>query len=110
MLALKAGGLLLGGPTGLFRWDSIATAWQAVSLPAQGAAVDVRALYEDARGMVLAGTERNGVFASFDDGITWSAANDGLTADGVFSFAVDSEGRIVAGTSAGLFRATINPR
>lgn len=104
MLALKTGGLLLGGPTGLFRWDSTATAWQAVSLPSQGTAVDVRALYEDARGMVLAGTERNGVFASFDDGITWSAANDGLTADGVLSFAVDSEGRIVAGTSAGLFR------
>jgi ligand-binding sensor domain-containing protein len=65
----------------------------------------VRALIQDERGWVFAGTEADGMFASFDGGKDWQEANDGLTAERVFSFGTDSHGRIVAGTSAGVFRA-----
>jgi hypothetical protein len=60
-------------------------------------------------GVIFAGTEGDGVFASFDDGTTWHAANEGLTVNRVFSLGVDGQGQPMAGTSAGVFRASNVP-
>lgn len=65
---------------------------------------------QDGRGTVFVATEGEGMFASFDEGSTWQTANDGLLTNRIFSLAVDADGSIVAGTSAGVFRGTIvNP-
>jgi hypothetical protein len=39
-------------------------------------------------------------------GISWHGANEGLTINRVFSLGVDGQGRPMAGTSAGVFRAS----
>ena len=60
---------------------------------------------QDKQGFILAGTEGDGVFASFDDGAMWHAANEGLTINRVYSLGVDGQGRPMAGTSAGVFQS-----
>ena len=109
LLASRNGDLLAGSHAGLFRWSRNSQSWQRVPLPTQRRTSIVRTLMEDKQGLILAGTEGDGVFASLDDGITWHEANEGLTVDRVFSMGVDGHGRPMAGTSAGVFRASIGP-
>ena len=104
LLALRNGDVLAGGHGGLFRWSRGSQSWQPISLPTQRRTSVVRALVQDNAGVIVAGTDGDGVFASFDEGITWQAANDGLTVNRVFALGLDSQGDIVAGTSAGVFR------
>ena len=68
----------------------------------------VRALLQDRRGYVFAGTDRDGVFLSFDGGTSWEPANDGLSVTGVHSLVMDGDGNVIAGTTGGVFRATIS--
>jgi hypothetical protein len=92
----------LGRPLAM---DAARGVWRAIGLPTVRRTSLVRALLQDQQDRVWAGTEGDGVFVSFDRGITWRAVNDGLTVPNVFSLAVDSEGRVVAGTAAGVFAA-----
>jgi hypothetical protein len=112
LVVLRDGDLLAArhsGVNGLSRWDSTTRSWQALSLTAGRGAL-VHAVVQDGRGTVFVATEGQGMFASFDEASTWQAANDGLLANRIFSLAVDADGSIVAGTSAGVFRGTIvNP-
>ena len=105
LVALKNGDVLAGGHAGLSRWSRSSQSWQPVPLPAQRGRSVVRALLQDNGGVIFAGTEGDGVFASFDEGITWQSASEGLSVDRVFALALDPRGHIVAGTSAGVFRA-----
>jgi photosystem II stability/assembly factor-like uncharacterized protein len=112
LVVLRDGDLLAArhsGVNGLSRWDSTTRSWQLLSLTAGRGAL-VHAVMQDGRGTVFVATEGQGMFASFDEGSTWQTANDGLLANRIFSLAVDTDGSIVAGTSAGVFRGTtINP-
>ena len=83
--------------------------WQPIPLPTPRGTSFVRALTQDNAGVIFAGTEGDGVFASFDEGITWQTTNDGLTVNRVFALGLDSQGHIVAGTSAGVFRGVTWP-
>jgi hypothetical protein len=104
LVALKNGDVLAGGHAGLSRWSRSSQSWQPIPMPTQRGRSLVRALMQDNAGVIFAGTEGDGVFASFDDGITWQATNDGLTVNRVFAFGRDGHGHVVAGTSAGVFR------
>ena len=56
---------------------------------------------------VFAGTWGGGIFLSSNNGSTWTAVNQGLTAPVVFSFAV-SGSNIFAGTDGGVFLSADN--
>jgi ligand-binding sensor domain-containing protein len=109
LVALKNGDLLAGGHAGLYRWSRSSQSWQPIPLPTQRGRSFVRALMQDIAGVIFAGTEGDGVFASFDEGITWQATNDGLTVNRVFALGLDGDGHVVAGTSAGVFRGANVP-
>jgi photosystem II stability/assembly factor-like uncharacterized protein len=112
LVVLRDGDLLAArhsGVNGLSRWDSTTRLWQSFSL-SERRGVPVRAVMQDGRGTVFVATEGDGMFASVDEGSTWQPANDGLRSNRIFSLTVDADGRIVAGTAAGVFRGTIvNP-
>jgi photosystem II stability/assembly factor-like uncharacterized protein len=103
------GRLLAGTHSGLWRWEATDQRWQATTLavPVEGGRPRrpaVVALVKDARGWLFAASENDGVFVSFDDGATWTRANDGLPDPRVYSLAADADGRVLAGTIAGVFR------
>jgi photosystem II stability/assembly factor-like uncharacterized protein len=109
LVVLRDGDLLAArhsGVNGLSRWDSTTRSWQPHSLTAGRGAL-VHAVMQDGQGTVFVATEGQGMFASFDEGSTWQTANDGLLANRIFSLAVDPDGSIVAGTSAGVFRGEL---
>jgi hypothetical protein len=109
LVALKNGDVLAGGHAGLSRWNRSSQSWQPIPLPTQRGRSFVRALMQDNAGVIFAGTEGDGVFASFDEGNTWQATNDGLTVNRVFALGLDGAGHVVAGTSAGVFRGANVP-
>jgi len=82
--------------------------WQATNGPA---IYPVQAIAISPDGVIFAGTDGGGVFRSDDGGMTWSPTNRGLTHPFISSFAIDSEGRIFAGTGSlsaggsGVFRS-----
>jgi len=107
LVVLRDGDLLAArhsGVNGLSRWDSTTRLWQSFSL-SERRGVPVRAVMQDGRGTVFVATEGDGMFASVDEGSTWQPANDGLRSNQIFSLTVDADGRMVAGTAAGVFRA-----
>lgn len=107
LVALRNGDVLAGGSR-LARWDAAARSWHVIPLSTDPPTAEIRALVQTERGLVFAGTNGNGVFASVDGGNTWQSANEGLTTTRVFSLAVDAQGRLIAGTaSSGVFRAAI---
>lgn len=61
-------------------------------------------------GLVLAGTDKNGIFGSTDKGLRWSPWNFGLLDFNVLSLVVSpsfaSDRTVYAGTESGLFRST----
>jgi ligand-binding sensor domain-containing protein len=109
LMTLSNGDLLVGSRRGIFRWTGTSQVWQLLELSAGRRPPILRALVQDNAGVILAGTEGDGVFASFDEGVTWQAANDGLTTSSVFALGLDAQGRVVAGTSDGVFR-DVSPR
>src|SRR5918999_5719132 len=66
------GRLLAGSHSGVWEWNAAGQQWQSRS----GAAATtprpraVRALVRDARGVLFAASETDGILASFDDGLT----------------------------------------
>jgi photosystem II stability/assembly factor-like uncharacterized protein len=109
LLVMSNGALLAGSHSGLFRWEPVEQVWQRVALTPERVQPEIRTLIQTLRGVVLAGTDRHGVFASLDEGSTWQPASDGLKASAVYSFTIDAADRVLAGTSAGVFRSAILP-
>src|SRR5437016_6177118 len=70
------------------------------------AAVDAFAVDQQGMGAVFMGTITGGVRKSVDHGITWSAANNGLTDLVVYALAMDASGpqTVYAGTLGGVFK------
>jgi hypothetical protein len=55
---------------------------------------------------VFAGTLSGGVFCSTNNGESWTAINDGLTHQQIWSLTIDSSGHLLAGTNGGgVFRS-----
>lgn len=52
-------------------------------------------------GHIFAGSEGSGIFRSIDDGTNWTSVNNGLTRFYVPSLAINSNGHIFGGTTAG---------
>jgi photosystem II stability/assembly factor-like uncharacterized protein len=109
VVPLRNGDVLAAGSGGLSRWNRSSQSWQRILLPIPRGASFVRALIQNEAGAIFAGTEGDGVFGSFDDGITWQPANEGLSVNRVFALGVDNRGYILAGTSAGVFRGVTSP-
>ncbi len=92
-----------------FRSTDGGATWTATSL----ASSDVYALTIDIRsGVVYAGTLREGVFRSLDQGETWTPVGEGLEDSPVISLALDPSGSaLYAGTSSGgVFRLFLRDR
>lgn len=107
LAVLGNGDVLTGGHPCLIRWKAGEPDWDAIYLTADRRATITRALLQDARGYVFAGTDGDGVFVSLDGGTSWQPANDGLPAKKVLTLVMDGDGNVMAGTSEGMFRATI---
>jgi len=77
--------------------------------PSRVVALEVSPSFEE-DGLILAGTEKNGIFASTDKGLRWSPWNFGLLDFNVLSLAVSpsfaADRTVYAGTESGLFRST----
>src|SRR5262245_35078314 len=57
--------------------------------------------------ILFAGTSSKGVYRSFDDGVTWQAANTGISNSSVFALISDAA-FLYAGTNSGVFRSDDN--
>ncbi|MBI1762382.1 MAG: hypothetical protein HYR56_13190 [Acidobacteria bacterium] len=96
--------LLAGTANGLYRSTDNGASWTRVTEGvAANAAINAFALYGTT---VLAGTTTEGVLVSTDGGARWQALGTGLTNPNVLALTVDGN-RLLAGTSAGVFGATI---
>jgi len=109
LLALANGDLLAGSHSGLSRWSRSEQAWHSISLPAERRTFVVRALMRADSGVILAGTDGDGVFATFDGGKSWQATNEGLTNKRIFVLGGNHQAHVVAGTAAGVFRIATGP-
>ena len=63
-------------------------------------------LIVDSLGIIYTGTDMQGVYRSTDNGSSWHLENTGLGGTYVFSFALESNGNILAATNFGLYRST----
>ena len=106
LLVTKTGDLLAAGHSGLFRWERSDGVWRPIAMILGRQQPQVNVVVQHPGGVLLAGTEDQGVLASFDDGTTWEAASGGLTARAVYSLAIDALGTVFAGTSQGVFTST----
>ena len=85
LVLLSNGDVLGGGYPCVVRWDAAEQRWRGIYMTPDRRPIMVRALLQDRRGYVFAGTDRDGVFVSFDGGTSWEPANDGLSATRVRS-------------------------
>jgi len=93
----KSSGMLFAGTAaGIFNSSDNGTNWSAAGLPM----VTVQTLIIAADGRVFAGSP-TGVYESTDNGAHWGAVNSGLTTTDVPALALNSEGRLFAGTWGG---------
>ena len=79
--------------------------WQQTNGPFGG---DIQALIINSSDHIFAGTWEGGVVRSTDNGVNWTAVNNGLTQRTVYALALNSIGHILAGTYGGIFRSTDN--
>jgi hypothetical protein len=89
---------------GVFTSDNNGASWTANS----SALKNINCLVT-VNNQLFAGTDSSGVFLSADNGVTWSPFGSGMPSSiRVWSLAATS-GNIFAGTSAGVWRSTMNP-
>jgi photosystem II stability/assembly factor-like uncharacterized protein len=106
LVVSKMGTLLAGTYSGIFRWDAVERNWTRLPLVVQGRTPSVTAMLQNPAGVLFAVTNA-GMFVSADDGATWVTANEGLGGAEVLSLAVDGNGTVVAGTTAGVFTTAL---
>ena len=102
-LGINANGNILAGTngSGLFRSDDIgiyANSWTEVDSSLTGS--DIRGIVLNDEGHIFAATAGRGIFISKDDGDTWTIIGGGQNpkTGSVFSIAINSKGRVYAGT------------
>ncbi|MCL2169197.1 MAG: HD domain-containing protein [Defluviitaleaceae bacterium] len=97
------GFMWFGGYNGLFRYDGAGfTIWNALT-PGGFGSSSIRALYEDAGGVLWIGTNDRGIVAFENGEFTVYDRGDGLPSNTVRTVTSDSAGRVWGGTSDGLF-------
>jgi photosystem II stability/assembly factor-like uncharacterized protein len=62
LVVLRNGHLLAGTNSGLSKWDPVSQAWRTIVIASDRGSAPVRALVQNARGAVFAGTEGRGFF------------------------------------------------
>jgi photosystem II stability/assembly factor-like uncharacterized protein len=104
-----AGADFIDNNGGVFRSTDDGDTWTNVSGPIS---TDVRALAINSSGHIFAGTYfGGGVYRSTDNGNNWTQINNGLTCPYIWSFGIDSEDRLFAGSAGcgvGVFLSTDN--
>jgi hypothetical protein len=104
-----AGADFIDGNGGIFRSTDQGDSWTDISGPIS---TDVRALAINSDGHIFAGTYfGGGVYRSTDNGDSWTQINNGLTCPFIWSFAIDSDDRLYAGSAgcgSGVFVSTDN--
>jgi photosystem II stability/assembly factor-like uncharacterized protein len=99
----RAGTLLAGTRSGMYRWDPAGQSWRRLPLAGDRRADVVRAVVQTPAGLLFAAAA-TGVFTSSDDGASWWNNSDGLAGLEVISLGIRADGAILAGTSsAGVF-------
>lgn len=98
ILGTKSGYLLLGGYSGIIRYDGAVFE----RLDVDGGLTSGRSLYEDSRGRIWVGTNDNGVVCIDDRNRTQFTDIDGLPARCVRSITEDGKGNIFVGTNSGV--------
>ena len=106
-----AGADWVNGQGGVFRSMDNGDTWSQVSNIAMQD-YDVRALSINSNGHIFAATyNTGGVWVSTDNGDTWNQMNNGISCASLWSFAIDSNNNLFAGSAGcntGVFRSTDN--
>lgn len=110
LLATRDGRIYAGTGHGIFQSSDRGITW----FPPDNVNLSVRTLLLTRHGNLFAGTSSAGVYRSADDGLTWTAVNNGLVgALNVVALATNDSGFLYAGTddvsrygTGGLFRST----
>ncbi len=94
-----------GGGGGVYRSTDHGDTWRQITsgLPRYN---NIENIVNHSTGQLLAAHSSEGIFLSFDGGITWAPSNNGLTEKSVYSLSIHSDGRIFAGTFRGIFYST----
>lgn len=98
------GRTFLGTYGAVFHLHPGATTWKTSDIA--GADSPVEVLTVDDNGRVYAGTERDGIFRSDDEGGTWRPAGSGIEDGKITDIAVSPADEIYATTPHGIFRST----
>ncbi|MCL2198344.1 MAG: HD domain-containing protein [Defluviitaleaceae bacterium] len=103
VIQTRDGFMWFGGYNGLFRYDGTGfTIWSALT-PGGFGSSSIRALYEDANGVLWIGTNDRGIVAFENGAFTVYGRDAGLPSNTVRTITSDVQGRIWGGTSDGLF-------
>lgn len=102
-LLLDGGSILAGTLGGVFRTTDNGVTWVVAGEELRGMPVRVLA---SAEGVLVAGTNGDGIQVSRDQGASWSSANSGLSNLSLFSLA-SMGNHLWAGTYGGMFRCEV---
>ncbi len=90
---------------GVFRSTDDGDTWTLTSLANTGFnSFQISSITADQQGAILAGTTNDGLFRSSDDGVTWVQQTS--PSNTIIGMMLDSKGRVLASTAAGLFYVT----
>ncbi len=95
--------ILAGGNVGqIVRSTDLGETWSSSNLgiPSDAYCLNVRV---SPNGSIFVGTSNYGVYRSTDSGLSWNTVNNGLNSLDVRSISINSQGKIFAGTSNGVF-------
>ncbi|MCR5790149.1 MAG: response regulator [Lachnospiraceae bacterium] len=98
ILAASDGYILIGGYSGIFRYDGNTFE----RLDASGGLTNGRTMFEDSTGRIWVGTNDNGVVVLDGTGSIHYTFRDGLTSSSIRSFEEDPQGRIYIGSTDGI--------
>ena len=90
---------------GVFRWSIGETGWALKSTGITKLWIRAVTGYQN---VIYAGTERDGVFFSVDNGMKWQQDAEGLTSDRIYSITVNEQAVFVGTDSMGVFRRVMN--
>lgn len=94
--------IFAGTPNGVYRSSENGESWSRLGL----SNVSVTVIAFTPNGDLFVGTSGGGIYRSNDGGETWVESNEGILNRFVWSFAVNAEGDIYAGTEEGLYHST----
>jgi photosystem II stability/assembly factor-like uncharacterized protein len=95
--------ILAGGNDGqIIRSTDFGETWNLsnTGIPSDAYCLNIRV---SPNGLIFVGTSNYGVYRSTDSGLSWNTVNNGLNSLDVRSISINSQGKIFAGTSNGVF-------